>query len=300
MNITLRQINIFVEVAKNLSITKAANTMFLTQPAVSMQIKQLEKMVDIPLLNHLGKKLTLTQAGEEFLKYCIRIKNELFDAKELMQEFKGVKRGTLNISVASTLSHFAVQTIKLFLKQHPDIKIRFEVTNRNTVLENLRNSTTDIVLMGKPPLDQDLEFSAIKENPLIVIAPKDHLLTNKKSPISLKELSQQTFVIREEGSGTRLAFKTLLDINNLSLTDYMTINNNESIKLCVEAGLGLGVVSIHTVKADLSNGSLVQLDVENFPIIKQWYIVNRKSFHLPAVAKVFRDFVINQVLFRAQ
>jgi len=298
MNITLRQINIFVEVAKNLSITKAANALFLTQPAVSMQIKQLEDMVDIPLLNHLGKKLTLTQAGEEFLKYCIRIKNELFDAKELMQEFKGVKRGTLNISVASTLSHFAVQTIKLFLKQHPDIKIRFEVTNRNTVLENLKNSTTDIVLMGKPPLDQDLEFSVIKENPLIVIAPKNHPLTKSKK-ISLKHLSQQTFVIREEGSGTRLAFKTLLDINGLELPDYMTINNNESIKLCVEAGLGLGVVSIHTVRADLSNGSLIQLDVENFPIIKQWYIVNRKSFHLPAVAKVFRDFVINQILFTA-
>lgn len=298
MNITLRQINIFVEVAKNLSITKAANTLFLTQPAVSMQIKQLEAMVDIPLLNHLGKKLTLTQAGEEFLKYCIRIKNEVFDAKELMQEFKGVKRGTLNLSVASTLSHFAVQTIKLFLKQHPKIKIQFEVTNRNTVLNNLRNSTTDIVMMGKPPLDQDLEFSVIKENPLIVIAPKNHELT-KKNKISLKDLSQQTFVIREEGSGTRLAFKTLLDVNHLTLSDYMTINNNESIKLCVSAGLGLGVVSIHTVKEELDSGNLIKLDVENFPIIKKWYIVNRKSYHLPAVAKVFRDFVINQILFRA-
>lgn len=298
MNITLRQINIFVEVAKNLSITKAAKAMFLTQPAVSMQIKQLEDMVDIPLLNHLGKKLTLTQAGEEFLKYCIRIKNELFDAKELMQEFKGVKRGTLNISVASTLSHFAVDTIKQFLQQHPLIKIRFEVTNRDTVLENLKNSTTDIVLMGKPPLDQDLEFSVIKENPLIVIAPQDHVFA-KKNKITLKDLSQQTFVIREKGSGTRLAFKTMLDMNGLILSDYMTINNNESIKLCVAAGLGLGVVSIHTVKEELNNGSLVKLDVENFPIIKNWYIVNRKSYHLPAVAKVFRDFVINQILFTA-
>lgn len=298
MNITIRQINIFVEVARNLSITKAANALFLTQPAVSMQIKQLEEMVDIPLLNHVGKKLSLTQAGDEFLKYCIRIKNELFDAKELMQEFKGVKRGTLNISVASTLSHFAVQTIKAFLKQHQKIKIHFEVTNRNTVLENLKNSTTDIVLMGKPPLDQDLEFSVIKENPLIVIAPKDHDLANKKN-IKLNELCQQTFVIREIGSGTRLAFETLLNMNSLTLKDYMTINNNESIKLCVEAGLGLGVVSIHTSRENLKNGSIVQLDVENFPIIKQWYIVNRKSYHLPAVAKVFRDFVINQILFRA-
>lgn len=298
MNITIRQINIFVEVARHLSITKAANTLFLTQPAVSMQIKQLEDQVDIPLLNHVGKKLSLTQAGDEFLKYCVRIKNELFDVKELMQEFKGVKRGTLNISVASTLSHFAVQTIKLFLKQHPKIQIKLEVTNRDTVLENLKNSTTDIVLMGKPPLDQDLEFSVIKENPLIVIAPADHPLASKKN-ISLKELSQQTFVIREKGSGTRLAFKTLLDVNNLTLSDHMTINNNESIKLCVEAGLGLGVVSIHTTRANLRNGSLVQLDVDQFPIIKKWYIVNRKSYHLPAVAKVFRDFVINQILFRA-
>ncbi|HHL31642.1 MAG TPA: LysR family transcriptional regulator, partial [Oceanospirillales bacterium] len=151
MNITLRQINIFVEVANHLSITKAANSLFLTQPAVSMQIKQLEDMVDLPLLNHIGKKLSLTQAGEEFLKYCIRIKNELYEAKELMQEFKGVKRGTLNISVASTLSHFAVDTIKKFLAQHPKIKIKFEVNNRYTVLENLKNSTADIVLMGKPP-----------------------------------------------------------------------------------------------------------------------------------------------------
>ena len=298
MNITLRQISIFIEVARYLSITKAANTLFLTQPAVSMQIKQLEDMVDLPLLNHVGKKLSLTQAGEEFLKYCIRIKNELYAAKELMQEFKGVKRGTLNITVASTLSHFAVQTIKKFLLQHPKIKIKFEVNNRSKVLENLKNSTADIVLMGKPPLDQDLEFSVIKENPLIVIAPKDHKLVDKKN-IKLKQLIKHTFVIREQGSGTRSAFKTVLDVNNLQLDDYMTINNNESIKLCVQAGLGLGVVSIHTVKSDLANGEIVQLDVENFPIMKQWYIVNRKSYHLPAVAQVFRDFVINQILFRS-
>ncbi len=298
MNITLRQINIFIEVANHLSITKAANALFLTQPAVSMQMKQLEDMIDLPLLNHIGKKISLTQAGEEFLKYCIRIKNELYAAKELMQEFKGVKRGTLNISVASTLSHFAVQTIKKFLSQHPKIKIKFEVNNRYTVLENLKNSTADIVLMGKPPLDQDLEFSVIKENPLIVIAPANHKLKDK-SNISLSELCKHTFVIREKGSGTRLAFKSLLNTNNLKLNEYMTINNNESIKLCVEAGLGLGVVSIHTTRANLRNGSIVQLDVDQFPIIKQWYIVNRKSYHLPAVAQVFRDFVINQILFRA-
>lgn len=299
MNITLRQINIFVEVANHLNITRAANSLFLTQPAVSMQIKQLEDMVDLPLLNHIGKKLSLTQAGEEFLKYCIRIKNELYSAKEMMQEFKGVKRGTLNISVASTLSHFAVQTIKEFLLIHPKLKIKFEVNNRHTVLENLKNSTADIVLMGKPPLDRDLEFSVIKENPLIVIAPSNHVLANKNI-ISLKELCEHTFVIREKGSGTRLAFKSILDINGYELDDYMTINNNESIKLCVEAGLGLGVVSIHTVKENLEAKNLIQLKVEGFPIIKQWYIVNRKSYHLPAVAQVFRDFVINQILFRAQ
>jgi len=298
MNITLRQINIFIEVANHLSITKAANALFLTQPAVSMQMKQLEDMIDLPMLNHIGKKISLTQAGEEFLKYCIRIKNELYAAKELMQEFKGVNRGTLNISVASTLSHFAVQTIKKFLSQHPKIKIKFEVNNRYTVLENLKNSTADIVLMGKPPLDQDLEFSVIKENPLIVIAPANHKLKDK-SNISLSELCKHTFVIREKGSGTRLAFKSLLNTNNLKLSEHMTINNNESIKLCVEAGLGLGVVSIHTTRSNLKNGSIVQLDVDQFPIIKQWYIVNRKSYHLPAVAQVFRDFVINQILFRA-
>lgn len=296
MNITIRQINIFVEVARHLSITKAANALFLTQPAVSMQIKQLEDMVDLPLLNHVGKKLSITQAGEEFLKYCVRIRNELFEVKELMQEFKGVKRGTLSISVASTLSHFAVQTIKNFLIQHPKIKIKFEVNNRKTVLENLKNSTADIVLMGKPPLHQDLEFSVIKENPLIVIAPANHRLA-LISNIKLKEICKHTFVIREQGSGTLAAFKSILDNNNLELSDYMTINNNESIKLCVEAGLGLGVVSIHTVKSNLKNGSIVKLDVDQFPIIKQWYIVNRKSYHLPAVAQVFRDFVINQIVF---
>jgi DNA-binding transcriptional LysR family regulator len=299
MNITLRQMNIFVEVAKHLSITKAANSLFLTQPAVSMQIKQLESQVGIALLNHVGKKISLTQAGEEFIKYCIRIKNELFEAKELMQEFKGVKRGTLNISVASTLSHFTVQTIKLFLKEHPNIKIKLEVTNRDSLLEKLKNSSTDIVLMGKPPLDQDLEFSTIKENPLIVVAHPEHDLAHEKT-ISIKDLSLQTFVIRERGSGTRLAFKTLLDANNLTLTDTMTINNNESIKLCVEAGLGLGVVSIHTIKENLKNGSLIQLNVEQFPIIKRWYIVNRKSYHLAAIARVFRNFVIEQISFKAQ
>ncbi len=293
MNVTLRQINIFIEVARQLSITKAANRLYLTQPAVSMQIKQLESMVDVPLINLIGKKLELTQAGTEFLKYCIRINNEISEAKELMQEFKGVKKGTLNVAVASTLSHYAVSIISSFLKKNPEIKLKFEVTNRQQVLQHLKDSSSDIVMMGKPPRDQDLESSTIKENPLIVIADPNHCLVNEKN-IRLNELIKHTFIIREQGSGTREAMKRLFDANNLQLSDYMTINNNETIKLCVEAGLGLGIVSIHTVRKNLENKTLVQLDVEEFPIMKNWYIVNRLSHHLPAVAKKFREFVLEQ------
>jgi DNA-binding transcriptional LysR family regulator len=293
MNITLRQINIFIEVARQLSITKAANRLYLTQPAVSMQIKQLENMVDVPLVNLIGKKLELTQAGTEFLKYCIRINNHVSEAKELMQEFKGVKKGTLNVAVASTLSHYAVSVINSFLKLNPGIKVKFEVTNRQQVLQHLKDSSSDIVMMGKPPRDQDLESSPIKENPLIVIAHPNHTLVNQKN-IKLTDLVKHTFVIREQGSGTREAMKRVFDANHLELSDYMTINNNESIKLCVEAGLGLGIVSIHTVRKNLENNSLVQLDVEKFPIIKNWYIVNRLSHHLPAVARKFREFVLGE------
>jgi len=292
MNITLHQMRIFSKVAETLNMSRAAKRLFLSQPAVSMQLKQLEESLGVKLFEQHGKKLQLTEPGRDFLGYCQRIQAELQEVEQVMGEYKGVQRGTLSIAAASTISHFAVSVIADFLKVHPNITIDLEVTNRSTVLQQLESNSKDIVLMGQPPERPDLEHTPIKDNPLVVIAQPQNPLCRQKN-IPLAELVHHTFVIREKGSGTREAFKNLLRTHNLYLEDSMVMNNNESIKLCVKAGLGLGVVSVHTIREELEKGSLRMLDVEGFPIIKKWHMVHRKMHHLPPVAKAFRDFLVN-------
>ncbi len=283
---------IFATVAETLNMSRAAKRLFLTQPAVSMQLKQLEETLGVKLFEQHGRKLNLTEAGRDFLGYCQRILAQLQEAEQVMGEYKGVHRGTLSIAAASTISHFAVAMIAEFRQIHPNIKVDLEVTNRSTVLCQLESNSKDIVLMGQPPERADLEHVVIKDNPLVVIAhPENPLCQHKQIPLA--KLVQHTFVIREKGSGTREALKNLLRTHNLYLEEAMVMNNNESIKLCVKAGLGLGVVSVHTIREEIEKGSLRMLGVEHFPIIKKWHMVHRKMHHLPPVAKAFRDFLVN-------
>lgn len=290
MNITLRQLKVFERVAKRLSFTHAAEELFLTQPAVSMQIKQFEEAVGLPLFERLGKKIYLTQAGAELYQLSRNIAQQLDEAEQLIEELKGTETGRLNVSVANTVHYFAIRLLGEFCRRHPKVRVSFKVTNRKGLLQNLEDNEADLLLMGQPPDTQDLEAESFLKNPLVIIAPAGHPLSGKKN-IALKELSNETFIMREIGSGTRNSVERFLAERGVHLTVSMEMNTNGAIKQGVEEGLGLGIVSIHTLERELEGRRLVVLDVESFPIMRQWFMVHRAGKRLSAIATQFAEFV---------
>jgi len=290
MNITLRQLKVFERVAKRLSFTRAAEELFLTQPAVSMQIKQFEEAVGLPLFERLGKKIYLTPAGAELYQLSRSIAQQLDEAEQLIEELKGTETGRLNVSVANTVHYFAIRLLGEFCRRHPKVRVSFKVTNRKGLLQNLEDNEADLLLMGQPPDNQDLEAESFLKNPLVIIAPAGHPLSEKNN-IALKELSNETFIMREIGSGTRNSVERFLAERGVHLTVSMEMNTNGAIKQGVEEGLGLGIVSIHTLERELEGGRLAVLDVESFPIMRQWFMVHRAGKRLSAIATQFADFV---------
>lgn len=291
MNLTFRQIKVFQAVAHHLSYTQAAQALHLSQPAVSMQIKQMEENIGLPLFEQLGKKIYLTEAGVEMSHYCRTISQQLEEASEVLEQLKGIKKGKLKISVASTANYFATRLLAAFTRRYPGTSFSLDVTNRETLLRQLEQNECDLVIMGKPPEQMELTVLPFMDNPLVVIAPPDHpLVENRK--IKLERLQQETFVVREQGSGTRIAMERFFAEHHVELNTGMEMTSNEAIKQAVEAGLGLGIVSIHTMGLELEAGRLVTLDVESLPILRHWYIVHRRGKRLSPVAETFKQFVM--------
>ena len=291
LHITMRQLQVFESVARHLSFTRAAEELHLTQPAVSMQVKQLESMIELPLFEQIGKKVHLTEAGQTMVKHSRTMIGQLADIERDINSLRGIDGGQLKICIASTVNYFATRLLSKFYERYKNVKISLDVINREELIKRLDANEPDLVLMGQPPSNLDVESTAFMENPLILIANPNHELANQ-SNIPIEKMSEQTFVIREPGSGTRTAMKRVFDKYGVAPKHSIQLSSNETIKQSVEAGLGLAVVSAHTVDLELTAGRLVSLDVENFPIMRQWYICYRKGKKLSKVAQVFIDFVI--------
>ncbi|MEE3288922.1 MAG: LysR family transcriptional regulator [Pseudomonadota bacterium] len=293
MHITIRQLQVFEAVARHASYTRAAEGLHLTQPAVSMQIKQLEGSVGLPLFEQIGKRIFLTQAGEAMLRHAQTIIGHLAAAREEMDDLKGVDSGRLRIAVASTVNYFATRLLARFARQHPGVKITLDVTNRETLLQNLEHNLPDVVLMGAPPKGLDLQADAFMDNPLIMIAPPDHRFTKRRT-IALGNLDTETFVIRESGSGTRIAMERFFNLKAFEPCATIEMTDNEAIKQSVEAGLGLAIVSIHTVELELAAKRLIKLNIKGMPIKRRWYVGHRRGKRLSPTAQAFRQFVIDE------
>ncbi len=290
MNITLRQLQVFEKVARRLSFTHAAQELYLTQPAVSMQIKLLEDNLGIVLLERMGKKLYLTEAGREIYRLSQTIASQLQETEQALEAIKGTEGGTLTISVVSTVHYFAIQALANFCKCFPKVRIDLKVTNRQGLLRLLEENATDLALMGKPPADWDLIAEPFMDNPLVVIAPPGHPLCQQEA-ISLHKLEQETFLIREQGSGTRGAVESFFNRKGLSISGSMEMNTNTAIIHGVAEGLGLGIVSLHTIRRELDDERLVILDVESFPLMRKWYLAHRSGKKLSHAAEAFKEFV---------
>lgn len=293
MNLTFRQLKVFDAVARHLSFTRAAAELHLTQPAVSMQIKQLEDTVGLPLFEQLGKKIYLTEAGREFYHYSRSIAQELTEAKQVLDELKGIKRGRLTIAVATTAKYLAPRLLGEFSKRHADVTASLEVTNRQTLLQQLEDNEIDMAIMGQPPEELDLVAVPFLENPLVIIAPPDHPLAHQiRIPVNI--LGRERFIVREPGSGTRIAMERFFAKRNVPLQTSMEMSSHEAIKQAVQAGLGLALVSVHTINLELEVKCLVVLNVEDMPIQRHWYLVHRQGKRLSVVAQAFKDFVLQE------
>ena len=293
IKLTLRQLEILDAVARCGSFSAASAELHLTQPAVSMQIKQLESILGLPLFEHMGKQIHLTEAGEDALRAGRNITRELQNLQQMLADRQGLKGGTLTVSAASTASVFAARMMALFRDQHPDVHISLNVVNRETLLRHLTDNSIDLALMGRPPDGYDLAAQPFMENPLVVIAATNHPLAKTKN-IPLAELVKQPLIGREQGSGTRGALENFLTEHGYVYKAAMEMNKNEAIKQAVEAGLGLGVVSLHTVQAELVSGQLCVLDVQGFPIKRQWYLVQREGKRPSSATQAFRQLVLKE------
>ncbi|WP_455198665.1 LysR family transcriptional regulator [Kaarinaea lacus] len=293
MNLTFRQMQVFTSVARHLSFTQAAKDLHLSQPAVSMQVKQLEDQVGLPLFEQIGKQIYLTEAGQEIFHYSRAIQQLLNEAQEVVDEMKGAHRGRLTISVASTANYFVPTLLGIFHQRFPDVTVSLDVTNRKTLLQHLSENEVDLVVMGQPPAEMDLEAGTFMENPLVVIAPPDHPLAMEKD-IPMARMEDEVFLTRERGSGTRGAIERFFDQHGVHLTTGMEIASNEAIKQSVQAGLGLGLLSHDTLEMELALNKLVILDVEDFPIVRHWYVMHRKGKRLSPIAQAFKQFLLEE------
>lgn len=293
MHLTLRQLKAFGAVARHLSFTRAAEELNLSQPAVSMQIKQLEGQVGQPLFEQMGKKIYLTEAGREVYHYAKEISGEIGNMEAALASLQGIEHGTLSISVATTAHYFAPKLLSIFYKRFPGVDIRLDVTNRETLLSQLSENVVDMVVMGQPPRGIEVEFGEFMENPLVVIAPPDHPFAKERS-IPVERLSDETFIVREKGSGTRSAMERFFKTHKLNLNTGMEVSSDEAIKQSVQAGLGLSIMSRDATQMELQLGRLCIPDVLHFPIVRHWYVVHRKGKRLSPVATAFRDFLLNE------
>ncbi len=293
LHITLRQLKVFESVARHLSFSRAAEELHLTQPAVSMQIKQLEGSVDLPLFEQMGKKTYLTDAGRELYHYSRTISQQLADMELALDELKGLKSGKLNISVVSTANYFAANLLAKFCQRYPGVTVSLNVSNRETVLKHLADNLTDLAIMGQPPDGLDIVTESFMENPLVVIAPPSHPLCDVRH-IPVKRLEQETFLVREPGSGTRGAMERFFAAHRIVLNRGMETDTSAAIKQAVQAGMGLGIMSVHTAELELETKRLRILDVQDFPIIRHWHVVYRKNKRLSNMAQAFRDFLLKE------
>jgi DNA-binding transcriptional LysR family regulator len=289
--LTLRQFRVFEAVARRLSFSRAAEELHLSQPAVSMQMRGIEAILGLPLTEQLGKKIFLTEAGQEVLHASRAITARLDDLQANLEQLRGLDSGRLNLAVTTTVSAVATEILARFRGRHSKVAIHLDVSNRESVLNQLATNRIDLAIMGQVPDGLDLEATRFMDNPLVVIAPPAHPLARKKE-VSIRDLASEPFLVRETGSGTRGAMERFFADRGLELRTSMEMSSNEAIKQAVQAGLGLGILSLQTLEQELALERLAVLVVEGFPIMRHWYVVHRIDKRLSPAAQAFKAFVL--------
>lgn len=290
-NATLRQLKVFETVARNLSFSRAAEELHLTQPAISTQVKKLEEHAGLSLFEQLGKKIYLTPAGTELLHYSRTIIQQFQSAEEAMAQFKGISGGRLNVAVISAGDYFFPRLLVEFAGRHSGVSLNFTVHNREELLAQLADNLTDLAIMVRPPLDEDTVNEAFAPHPYVIVAAPNHPLAGRKR-IPISAIEGQPFVVREKGSDTWHSMEEGFGEHLANLNIAMEIRSTETIKQAVIAGMGISFLSAHTISQELQAGSMVVLNVQGFPLMLNWFVVHRKNKRLPPVAQAFKNFLL--------
>ncbi len=294
MNLSFRQLRVFLEVAQRGGVTAAANALHLTPPAVSMQIKELENQVGLQLFDRNGRTLVLSTAGEYFVVHAKRMLGALRDADNAMARFKKLEHGLLTVGMVSTAKYFVPRLLGLFRQEHPGIEVRLTVANnRESLLTQMDAGQIDLSIMGRPPPELSTRSEAFAAHPLVFVAPPGHPLMRIGHP-PLKALTGYPFIVREQGSGTRSAMESFFAEQRFEPQITMEMSSNEAIKQAVMADMGISFLSLHTIGLELRMGLLKRIDVEGTPIMRTWHVVHLQSKVLSPAAEAFRYFVIER------
>ncbi|MCC8403147.1 LysR family transcriptional regulator [Paraburkholderia sp. MMS20-SJTN17] len=289
--LTLRQLQIFVVASRYTSFARAADELHLTQPAVSMQIHQLEEAVGLPLFERVARKLTLTEAGEVLTHHASRILGEIKDTEDAMMSLKSADSGSINVGIVSSATYFAPKLLAMYSHLYPKVDVHFSVGNRDALLRMLQDNAIDLAIMGRPPPELDTTAEPLAKHPQVVIAPLSHPLCGARR-FDLQELRRDVFLLREPGSGTRMAAEAMFRQHLFTPAKTVTLGSNETIKQAVMAGMGVSLISLHTLQLELRTGEIALLDVNGTPLERTWQIVHLRSKLLSPTSVMFRQFLL--------
>jgi LysR family transcriptional regulator for metE and metH len=290
-SVTLRQLRALAAVVRAGTVTGAADLLSVTPPAVSQQLRLLEETLGLPLAERRPSGLHATEAGAEVITALARIEAALADCLGALALLRGEHGGQVTVGVISTAKYFAPRALAAFKRTHPQVELRLSVGNRSDIVAALRDLAVDLAVMGRPPEDFAVERAVIGEHPHVVIAAPDHPLAGAPR-LPLAVLGQETLLLREAGSGTRELLRSLLLGVGLEPTLGMEMGSNETIKQAVMAGMGVALLSAHTVAAELADGRLVALDLEGLPVLRQWFVVRNREKRLLPAAQALWDHLV--------
>jgi LysR family transcriptional regulator, low CO2-responsive transcriptional regulator len=289
--VTLHQLRTFRAVAEQLSFSAAAHELSISQPSVSYQVKELEAVLGLPLIDRLGKRVRLTEAGEVLYEYARRTLTLLDEATLVMEQMRGIERGTLRVGASTTVGIYVIPlALGAYKKLHPNLALSLEIGARETLQERVKRGVLDLAVLSLPIADPDLESTSFMDDELMMVVPAGHPLAGR-SNLTLRDFTGESFLMREPGSGTRIAVQMASRAAGVSLQVGMELGSNGAIKHAVEAGLGVAVLSSHAIELERRGGGLVVVDIEGFPLLRPWSIVHLRRRQLPSAVGQFIEFL---------
>ncbi len=293
-NATLRQLRIFAAVARHLSFVRAAEELRLTAPAVSMQIKELELEVGLPLFDRTSRQVSLTMVGEYMLAHVRRVLSAMRDAEDLVARFRGLQTGPLDVGMVSTAKYFLPRLLAVFREEHPGIEIRLQVANnREQIVTLMQEGDIELAIMGRPPEGYATRAEPFAMHPHVLVTSIDHHFTHKEL-VPASALAGEGFIVREPRSGTRAVFDEYMRAHHIAPRVVMQMSSNEAIKQAVMAGMGVSLLSLHTLGLELNHKLIACPETEGLPIMRRWNVVNNQAKTLSPAAEAFRYFVLER------